>query len=71
MKMTELFSLNVYPVVFTHCMLVSSFTVIYWTSPLSFKQCQVYCVTYSIFGGKSCMPDQMPHHVASKLGLHC
>ena len=34
----------------------------------------LFCGFYSIFYGKSCYnvdPDQMPHYVASDLGLHC
>ena len=36
----------------------------------------LFCRFYSIFDGKilvanSVGPDQMPHHVASDLGLHC
>ena len=36
----------------------------------------IFCRFYYIFDGKSLLannvdPDQMPHHVATDLGLHC
>ena len=58
----------------THCILVDSSTVIYWTS--LFVILGVLGCFYSIFDGKILLannadPDQMPHDVASDLDLHC
>ena len=43
---------------------------------LSFEGCQVYFVAFILFLWKILLantvdPDQMPHYVASDLGLHC
>ena len=59
---------------FTHCILADPSIVIYVEQVhLPFYGCRFY----SVFDGKSCSkantvdPDQMPHYVASDLGLHC
>ena len=71
--------------IFTHYVLVDSSTVTCWTSPFVILGCQVYFHLffffliygfYSIFDGiillaNNVDPDQMPHYVASDLGLHC
>ena len=41
-----------------------------------FRESGLFCCFYSIFDGKILLannadPDQMPHYVASDLGLHC
>ena len=64
-------------ILFTHCLLVNTSTVICWTSPcvilgVSF----LFSCFYSIFLWKILLannvdPDQMPHYLASDLGLHC
>ena len=57
--------------------MVGSSIVICWMSPFVILGVSgVFCHFYSIFDGKSCLlnnvyPDQMPHYVASDLGLHC
>ena len=60
----------------TQCILVDSPTVICWTNPfVILRVLGLFCRFYSIFDGKllanTVDPDQMPHHVASDLGLHC
>ena len=61
----------------THCILVDSSSVIYWTSPFVILGVSgLFSCLYSVFVGKSCKqkclePDQMQHYVASDLGLHC
>ena len=59
-------------------MLVYSFTVICQTSQYVILGVSgLFCCFYSIFDGKPCLIannvdlDQMPHCVASDLGLHC
>ena len=61
----------------THCILVDSSTVICWMSPLVILGVlSLFCHFHSIFLWKILLaynvdPDQMPHYVASDLGLHC
>ena len=61
----------------THCLLVDSSTVICWASPFFILGVSdLFCCFYSIFSWKILLtnnvdPDQMPHYVASDLGLHC
>ena len=61
----------------THCILVDSSTAICWMCPfLILGVLGLFCHFYSIFDGKILLannvdPDQMPHYVASDLGLHC
>ena len=61
----------------THCILVDTSSVICWMSPFVILGVSgLLCHFYSIFDGKSCEQtnvgsDQMPHYVASDLGLHC
>ena len=56
---------------------MSSPTVICWTNPFVVLAASVlFCHFYSIFDGKIPLtntvdPDQMPHDVASDMGLHC
>ena len=57
--------------------MVHSSTIICWTSPFVILGVSgLFCHFYSIFDKKILLannvdPDQMPHHVASDLGLHC
>ena len=75
--MAKLLLMKLYPFILTHCILVDSPSVIYWTSPLVIiGVLSLFCCFYSSFDGKSCLvntvgPGQMPQHVASDLGLHC
>ena len=75
--MAELQSLNMYPLILNHYILVGSSTVTRWTSPfVIFWMSGPFCQFYSIFNGKSCKqtmntPDQTPDYVASALDLHC
>ena len=60
----------------THCILVGSSTVICWASLLVILGVAGLFCFYSTFLWKillanSVDPDQMPHNVASDLGLHC
>ena len=56
---------------------MDSFTVIYGTSSFVILRVSgLLCPLYSIFDGNALLannvdPDQMPHYVASDLGLHC
>ena len=74
--MAKLLLMKLYPFIFTHCILVDSSTVIYWTGPLVIiGVLSLFCRFYSSFDGKSCLvntvgPGQTPH-LASDLGLHC
>ena len=62
----------------TYCILVDSSTFIFWISPFAILGVSgLFCSFYSVFDGKSVIaknvdPDQneMPHYVASDLGLH-
>ena len=36
-----------------------------------FRSAGLFCQFYCFPVGKQCSPDQMPHDVASDLGLHC
>ena len=56
----------------TYCILIDYSTFICWIKEVS----GLFYRFYSISDGKSCEqntedPDQMPHYVASDLGLHC
>ena len=58
----------------THCVLVDSSTVIYWTSPFAILGVSVFCRLYYIFDKKILFannvdPDQTP--LKSGLGVHC
>ena len=60
----------------THCILVDSSTVICWTSPFVILGVSGLFVTFILLFmenpvSNSVDPDQMPHYVASDLGLHC
>ena len=60
----------------THCILVDSSTDICWMSPFVILRCWIYFVAVFYFWWKILFannvdPDQMPHYVASDLGLHC
>ena len=61
----------------TQCILVDSSTVTCWMSPFVILGVTgLFCCFHCIVDGKSCYansvdPDQMPHYVASDLGLHC
>ena len=60
----------------THCILVDSSTIICWTSPFVILGVSgLLCHFYSVFDESPVTnnvdPDQMPHHVAVDLGLHC
>ena len=55
---------------------MDSSTVICWTSPFAILGVLGHFVTFIIFLMKILVannvdPDQMPHYVASDLGLHC
>ena len=55
-----------------HCSLVDFSTLIYWKSPFATKGVLgVICSTQKLLLANSGDPDQMPHYVASDLGLHC
>ena len=64
--------MEVYPYSFNPCILVDSSTVICWTiSFVILGMWVLFCSFYSFFEANSEDPDQMPHNVASDLGLHC
>ena len=75
--MLELPSLEVYPYALTHYILVDPSSVICWTSLfVILGVLGLSCCFYSIFLWKILLannvdPDQMPHNVASDLGLYC
>ena len=75
--MTELLPMKVYSFILTHCILVHSSTVICWMRPFVIIGVSgLFSRFYSIFDWKIMLannvdPDQMPHYVASDLGLHC
>ena len=73
MKMTEFLSLIIYSFTLTRYILVDSSTVICWTGPFVILGCQVCFITtrWKIRLANNVDPDQMPHDVASDLGLHC
>ena len=61
----------------TQCILIDSSTAICWTSPfVILGMSYLFCRFYPVFDAKILLannvdPDQMPHYVASDLGLHC
>ena len=63
-------------VLLIHGRLVDSSTIVCWMSPFVILGIGVYCVPFILFWWKILLannvdPDQMPHFVASNLGLHC
>ena len=56
---------------------MESSSVVCWVSPFVILGVSgLFCCFYSTIDGKSCKAnnvdhDQMPHYVASDLGLHC
>ena len=74
--MTEHAVKQIYEECFTHCILVDSSTLKCWTSPFVILGVWVYFVAFILFlmenpVSKRSRPDQMPHDVASDLGLRC
>ena len=58
----------------THCILMNSSTVKCWMHPfviLGVLSSQLFYFCFKILLANTVDPDQMPHYVASDLGLHC
>ena len=69
---TARFSPEILPFHLTHCILVNSSNVIFWTNPFVISGALgLFCRFYFDFDRNSVDPDLTPHYVASDLGLHC